>query len=160
MFTRRSSVQGSLSRTFGQLHQRTASLKSQGIPLIAYEGHSSDFSLFSVSENDHEPQLDDDDDPGGAFDDPDIFQIIDMSTQAEASTTLPPPALQRRSSQSSLRKERRDEDGTTMARLKEHLFAEVDGEQSSAPLSAFCFMTGFMCVDHTLFTSRLTRPLQ
>lgn len=154
MSARRSSLKTRLSlSTFGQLHHRTASLKSQGIPLLPLEGsYPSDLDLFSVSENENEPELDDD--PGGTFDDPNTFQVIDMNAQDQASTTLPPPALQRRFSQSSTRKDGED-DSTTIARLKKHLFAEVDGEQSTAPLSAYCFMTGFMCVYHTFYSLRV-----
>jgi hypothetical protein len=152
MFTGRSSVKTFSS--FG-LHQRTASLKLQGIPLIPYEASPSNFDLFSVSENanENEPEFDD---PGGTLDDPNTFQITDMNAQDQASTTLPPPALQRSSSPSSARKDSRDGeyDGTTIARLKKHLYAEVDGDQSTAPLSAYCFMTGFMCVDYTLCSFR------
>ena len=35
----------------------------------------------------------------------------------------------------------------TSAGLKEYLMMEVDPSQSSGPLSAFCFMTGFMYVE-------------
>ena len=29
---------------------------------------------------------------------------------------------------------------------REHLMGDVDGERSTFPLAAYCFMTGFMCV--------------
>lgn len=159
MSARRSSLKTSLHlSTFGQLHHRTASFKSQGIPLIPLgSSYSSDLDLLAVYENENENEPELDDNPGGAFDDPNTFQVIDMNPQDQASTTLPPPALQRRFSQSSTRKDRCDgeDDGTTIARLKKYLFAEVDGEQSTAPLSAYCFMTGFMCVHHTFYSLRI-----
>ena len=140
------------AKYISHLHLRTASLKSQGIPLVPFEGsRSSDLDLFSVYETEH--QLDDD--PGGTFDGPDKFQIIDMNTTEQASTSLPPPALQRRSSQLLTHKDGED-DVTTIARLKKHLLAEVDGELSTAPLSAYCFMTGFMCVNCTLCPPRVS----
>ncbi|OAX43146.1 hypothetical protein K503DRAFT_821196 [Rhizopogon vinicolor AM-OR11-026] len=149
MFTHRSSLKNGLGR-IGQLHQRTTSFKSQGIPLIPYGGsHSPDLDPFSVCENESEL----DDNPGGTFVDPNTFQVIDMNAQDQASATLPPPVLQRTSSQSSTHKDRRDGEGdsTTISRLKKHLFAEVDGEQSTAPLSAYCFMTGF--IDSVTFSA-------
>lgn len=33
-----------------------------------------------------------------------------------------------------------------LVRIKEHLWADVDPDQSSLPLACYCFMTGFMCV--------------
>lgn len=36
----------------------------------------------------------------------------------------------------------------------QHLNTEVDPAQSTGPLAAFCFMTGFMCVQETLVMVR------
>ncbi|KAG0698893.1 hypothetical protein DFH29DRAFT_1081562 [Suillus ampliporus] len=139
---RRLSLRGTFTRTLG--HQRTASLKSQGIPLIPHLGSlPSDCDLFSVTEN--EPKLDDYP-GGGTSDDPHITNM--NATQDQMSTTLPPP-VQNRFSQYSIGS---GEDGaTTMARLKRHLLADIDGEQSTAPLSAYCFMTGF--IDSVTFSA-------
>jgi len=143
----RSFVKNKLS--LSRIHQRTASLKSLGIPLIPHETSlPSDRDLFSVSEN--EPEIDDH--PGGdTSNDP---KIIDMNaTQDPTSSTLPPPVVQNRFSQYSIGKNRRDgedeDDSSAMVRLKKHLLTEVDGEQSTAPLTVYCFMTGLMCVDST-----------
>ncbi|KAG1871552.1 hypothetical protein F4604DRAFT_1623408 [Suillus subluteus] len=146
----RSYVKNKLSLgSFSRIHQRTASLKSLGIPLIPRESSlPSDLDLFSISEN--EPKLNDH--PGGGiFDDP---KIIDMNTiQDPTSSTLPPPATQKRFSQYSIGKDRRDgeDDASAMVRLRKHLFAEVDGEQCSAPLTVYCFMTGF--IDSVTFSA-------
>jgi uncharacterized membrane protein YoaK (UPF0700 family) len=130
---------------FNRIHQRTTSFKALGIPLIPYKGSlPSDLDLFSVSEN--EPELDDEP-GGGTFDDPNIFEIINMdATQDPTSSTLPPPVVQNRFLQYPIGRKRRDgeEGASVMARFKEHLLAEVDGEQSTAPLTAYCFMTGFI----------------
>jgi hypothetical protein len=142
---------------FNRIHQRTTSFKALGIPLIPYKGSlPSDLDLFSVSEN--EPELDDEP-GGGTFDDPNIFEIIDMdATQDPTSSTLPPPVVQNRFLQYPIGRKRRDgEDGASfMTRLKTHMLAEVDGEQSTAPLTAYCFMTGFMYVDCTLHLLRIS----
>ncbi|KAG2127131.1 hypothetical protein DEU56DRAFT_533777 [Suillus clintonianus] len=150
----RSFVKNRLSLgTFNRIHRRTASFKSLGIPLIPYKGSlPSDLDLFSVSEN--EPDLDDDL-GGGKFDDPTIFEIIDMNATQDpmsSETTLPPP-VQNRFSRYSIGWNRRDgeDDASVMARLKRHLLEEVDGEQCTAPLSAYCFMTGF--IDSVTFSA-------
>ncbi|KAG1762525.1 hypothetical protein EDD22DRAFT_953024 [Suillus occidentalis] len=149
---------------FNRIHQRTTSFKALGIPLIAvpHKGSlPSDLDLFSVSEDGLE--LDDeryhpehgreyDSDRGG---DPniDIFEVVDMD--ATQDTTLPSPVVQNRFSQFSIGGKRRDGDGdgdgSAMARLKTHMLAEVDGEQSTAPLTAYCFMTGF--IDSVTFSA-------
>ncbi|KAG2129650.1 uncharacterized protein EDB93DRAFT_1182093 [Suillus bovinus] len=136
--------------SFNRIHQRTASLKSFGIPLIPYKNSlPSDLDLFSISGN--EPEFDDDS-GSGTFDDPNIFEIIDMhGSQDSSSSTLPPPVVQTGSSQYSIGKNRRDGDDNAMVRLKKHLFAEVDGDQSTAPLSVYCFMTGF--IDSVTFSA-------
>ncbi|KAG1762986.1 hypothetical protein EV702DRAFT_983142 [Suillus placidus] len=138
--------------TFNRIHQRTASLKSLGVPLIPHKGSlPSDLDIFSISEN--EPELDDNP-SGGTFDDPNILKIIGMNAAQDAtSSTLPPPAIQNRFLRYSIGKNRRDsEDGASaMVRLKKHLFAEVDGEQCTAPLSVYCFMTGF--IDSVTFSA-------
>jgi uncharacterized membrane protein YoaK (UPF0700 family) len=145
----RSFVKNKLS--LSRIHQRTASLKSLGIPLIPHETSlPSDRDLFSVSEN--EPEIDDH--PGGdTFNDP---KIIDMNaTQDPTSSTLPPPVVQNRFSQYSIGKNRRDgedeDDSSAMVRLKKHLLTEVDGEQSTAPLTVYCFMTGL--IDSVTFSA-------
>lgn len=145
----RSYVKNKLSLgSFSRIHRRTASLKSLGIPLIPYQGSlPSDLDLFSISD----PELDDH--PGGGiFDDP---KIIDMNaTQDPTSSTLPPPATQNRFSQHSIGRNRHDgEDDDTLAvvGLKKYLFAEVDEEQCAAPLSVYCFMTGF--IDSVTFSA-------
>lgn len=38
-----------------------------------------------------------------------------------------------------------------------HWMSDVDPQQSTMPLAAFCFMTGFMCVQHFLFLCFLRR---
>jgi MFS family permease len=43
------------------------------------------------------------------------------------------------------------DNASTMVMLKNYLFEEVDGEQSTAPLSAYCFMTGF--IDSVVFSA-------
>lgn len=35
-------------------------------------------------------------------------------------------------------------DSTTLTSLKRYLFTDIDGDKASAPLSAYCFMTGFI----------------
>lgn len=136
---------------FNRIHQRTASVKSFGIPLIPYKNSlPSDLDIFSVSGN--EPEFDDDS-GCGPFDDSNIFEIIDMhGSQDSTSSTLPAPVVQNRLSQCSIAKNRRDDenDASAMVRLKKHLLTEVDGDQSTAPLSMYCFMTGFMCVNCAL----------
>ncbi|KAG1733383.1 uncharacterized protein EDB91DRAFT_1348837 [Suillus paluster] len=127
---------------------------AQGILLISCEDSLPfDFNLFSVSEN----ELELDDDPGGGtFDDSNsnsnTFEVINMN--AAQNQTLPPPAVQSgQNSQYSMQKDNCDgEDSSmTMAKLKKHLLAEIDGEQSTAPLSAYCFMTGF--IDSVIFSA-------
>ena len=48
-------------------------------------------------------------------------------------------------------KERRLESGQLMPRenVMTHLQGDIDPEQATAPLIAYCFMTGLMCVDHS-----------
>ncbi|KAG1889661.1 uncharacterized protein F5891DRAFT_1073292 [Suillus fuscotomentosus] len=138
--------------SFNRIHQRTASVKSFGIPLIPYKNSlPSDLDIFSVSGN--EPEFDDDSDCG-PFDDSNIFEIIDMhGSQDSTSSTLPAPVVQNRLSQCSIAKNRRDDenDASAMVRLKKHLLTEVDGDQSTAPLSMYCFMTGF--IDSVTFSA-------
>jgi hypothetical protein len=74
---------------------------------------------------------------------------------ATQDSTLPPPVVQNRFSQFSIGGRRRDGEG--VARLKTHMLAEVDGEQATAPLTAYCFMTGFMCVDCALHLHRVSQ---
>ncbi|KAG2064129.1 hypothetical protein BDR04DRAFT_1110563 [Suillus decipiens] len=68
------------------------------------------------------------------------------ATQDPTLATLPLPAVQKRFSQHSIGRNERDgeDDVSALVRLKNHVFEEVDGEQSSAPLSAYCFMTGLI----------------
>ncbi|KAG2355578.1 hypothetical protein BDR07DRAFT_1425652 [Suillus spraguei] len=65
------------------------------------------------------------------------------ATQNPTSSTLPPPAIQNQFLQHSMNKNGENY-ASAMARLKDYLLEEVDGDQSSAPLSAYCFMTGFI----------------
>ncbi|KAG1851857.1 hypothetical protein DFJ58DRAFT_419139 [Suillus subalutaceus] len=67
------------------------------------------------------------------------------ATQHPTSSTLPPPAVQNQFLQYSITKKKRDDEDDTsaMVTLKNYLFEEVDGQQSTAPLNAYCFMTGF-----------------
>jgi len=69
------------------------------------------------------------------------------------SGTLSLPPLQNWFMQYSMGRNRHNgedvDNASTMVMLKNYLFEEVDGEQSTAPLSAYCFMTGFMCVNCT-----------
>lgn len=139
---------------FNRIHQRTTSFKALGIPLIAVPHKDkgslpSDIDLFSVSEDglddEHDSEL------GG---DPNIdsFEVVDMDGTSQ-DPTLPPPIVQNRFSQFSIGGKRRDGDGdgSVGARLKTHMLAEVDGEQSTAPLTAYCFMTGF--IDSVTFSA-------
>lgn len=125
-------------------HQRTTSFKALGIPLIpsssTYKGSlPSDLDIFSVSEtDDHEHEHEQEE--GVPDDHPNIFEVVDMD--ATQDSTLPPPVVQNRFSQFSIGGRRRDGEG--VARLKTHMLAEVDGEQATAPLTAYCFMTGFI----------------
>ncbi|KAG2129653.1 uncharacterized protein EDB93DRAFT_1323428, partial [Suillus bovinus] len=70
------------------------------------------------------------------------------SSQDSVSSLLPPPAIHNRSSQysESIDTSRHDDEGHTsaMVRLRKHLFAEVDEDRCAAPLSVYCFMTGFI----------------
>lgn len=147
---------------FNRIHQRTTSFKALGIPLIPVphrdkdkdKGLPSDLDIFSVcedepldDEHEHDPNID-------------YFEVVDMD--ATQDPTLPPPVVQNRFSQFSIGGKRRDgdsdgdgDDGSVMAKLKTHMLAEVDGEQSTAPLTAYCFMTGFMCVYRALHFYRV-----
>lgn len=60
--------------------------------------------------------------------------------------TLPPPAVQGGPSGSSpsLYPGSKDTMFSRMAGLREFLMEEIDGSQAAAPLSAYCFMTGFI----------------
>jgi hypothetical protein len=52
------------------------------------------------------------------------------------------------------------ERGTPAQSLWTHLMADVDPNQSTGPLAAFCFMTGYMCVSFppsNLVNERLSR---
>jgi hypothetical protein len=42
--------------------------------------------------------------------------------------------------------ERGEQDATIVSLLWTYLMADVDPAQSTGPLTAFCFMTGYMCV--------------
>lgn len=42
-------------------------------------------------------------------------------------------------------------DSTTSTSMKKYLFTDIDGEKASAPLSAYCFMTGF--IDSVCFSA-------
>jgi len=60
--------------------------------------------------------------------------------------SLPPPVSHKASS-SSMRKNGLPQDvqsSITMSNLKQYLLQDVDGDKSTAPLSAYCFMTGFV----------------
>lgn len=37
-------------------------------------------------------------------------------------------------------------DSTTFTSLKKYIYTDVDGDRSTVPLCAYCFMTGFVCV--------------
>lgn len=65
------------------------------------------------------------------------------ATQNPTSSTLPPPAIQNQFLQHPMSRNGENY-ASAMARLKDYLLEEVDGDQSSAPLSAYCFMTGFI----------------
>lgn len=141
---------------FNRIHQRTTSFKALGIPLIPVpvphrdKGLPSDLDIFSISEDeplDDEHELD----PNTDF-----FEVVDMD--ATQDPTLPPPVVQNRFSQFSIGGKRRDGDsdggdgdGSIVAKLKTYMLAEVDGEQSTAPLTAYCFMTGF--IDSVTFSA-------
>lgn len=145
-------VRSRLSLPFNRTHQRTTSFKSLGIPLIpsTYKGSlPSDLDIFSVSEtddHDHEHEQE-----GVPDDHPNIFEVVDMD--ATQDSTLPPPVVQNRFSQFSIGGKRRDGDGEGggVVRMKTHMLAEVDGEQATAPLTAYCFMTGF--IDSVTFSA-------
>jgi hypothetical protein len=67
-----------------------------------------------------------------------------MATATNSKTALPAPAVQ--NTPSTIREELFDEANGTlrMKKFKQFLMEEVDGAEASAPLTAYCFMTGFM----------------
>lgn len=141
----------SLRVPFNRHHQRTTSFKALGIPLIpsssssssTYKGSlPSDLDIFSVSETDDHEHEQEQDLEGVPDDHPNNFEVVDMDATQPQDSTLPPPVVQNRFSQFSIGGRRRDGEG--VARLKTHMLAEVDGEQATAPLTAYCFMTGFI----------------
>ncbi|KAH7921849.1 hypothetical protein BV22DRAFT_1071573 [Leucogyrophana mollusca] len=149
-------MQERLENSFGWLHQRTASLKAQGIPLISLKRkdhhrsstHSCAYDLDSVPENEDIDTTE----THGATNSTDFIDI-DMAT-TNATDALPTPVVHK-PSHSSIRKDRRDleedDDSSRMRDIKKFLFEDIDGEQATAPLSMYCFMTGF--IDSVIFSA-------
>ncbi|KIJ63810.1 hypothetical protein HYDPIDRAFT_112772 [Hydnomerulius pinastri MD-312] len=137
-----------------RLHHRTGSLKAQGTPLIPLKGPQLlDVALDSLPENDG--GLDDDvliDNTCGSA--ANLVRHSDMTTATDDKTTLPAPVVHSKPSHSSIRKDPRDfesDDSSKMINIRRFLMEEIDGAQASAPLSAYCFMTGF--VDAVCFSA-------
>ncbi|KAI6042014.1 hypothetical protein EDC04DRAFT_2892526 [Pisolithus marmoratus] len=65
----------------------------------------------------------------------------DMSP-AMAKDNLPPPVIQRRPKDSS--EAEKGSSSLNMSHLKQSLTQEIDSSRASAPLTAYCFMTGFI----------------
>ncbi|KAH7912646.1 hypothetical protein BJ138DRAFT_1147976 [Hygrophoropsis aurantiaca] len=147
-------MQGRLenSLNFGRLHQRTVSLKAQGIPLISLKRkdhqrsstHSSAYDLASVQENE-----DNEDNPNADSE----FIDIDMATTATATADSLPTPVVHKSSHSSMQKDRREfeDEESRMKQIKKFLAEDIDTDQATAPLSIYCFMTGF--IDSVIFSA-------
>ncbi|KAF9220817.1 hypothetical protein BS17DRAFT_786621 [Gyrodon lividus] len=138
-----------------RLHHRSASLKAQGIPLISVKGPQLlDVPLDSLPENDggldEDPLADSDNTRGSVAPTNSAANLIhsdsEMATATDEKITLPPPVVHK-PSRSSIRKEPMDveaNDSSKMSNIREFLMEEIDGAQASAPLTAYCFMTGFI----------------
>ncbi|KAG2129651.1 uncharacterized protein EDB93DRAFT_113355 [Suillus bovinus] len=76
-------------------------------------------------------------------------------SQDSMSSMLPPHAIHNRSSQNSesIDTSRRGNEGdaSAMVKLRKHLFADVDEDRSTAPLTVYCFMTGL--IDSVTFSA-------
>ncbi|KAH7882836.1 hypothetical protein F5I97DRAFT_1900022 [Phlebopus sp. FC_14] len=132
------------SLTF-RLHQRTGSLKAQGAPLIPHKGSQLGIPLDTVLEagiSDVAVDTDRRNEDICTSNNPVDPSRSDMASATHEKTSLPTPIIQRRPSRSSIRKEPLD--SSKMANIRKFLMEEIDGAQASAPLSAYCFMTGFI----------------
>ncbi|KAH0834974.1 hypothetical protein J3R83DRAFT_10686 [Lanmaoa asiatica] len=133
-------------------HSRSASLKAQGAPLIPSKGARpfSTATLDPVQEkegNDEEPC----DVPSGSSDAPTTTnsQVVMPVTATAASDekATPPSVPVAHKNDPAPSKDCRDiesHDSSKMRSIRSFLMEEIDTAQAAAPLSAYCFMTGFI----------------
>lgn len=146
-----------------RFHNRSGSLKAQGAPLISSRGprpfstatldtvHESGSRPFSTvtldpvleqEGNDEQPR-----DIPSPSDRPTTIPVTAPASSNEKAAQLfvpitpennPPPSKDNRDIESN--------DPSRMRSIKSFLMEELDTSQASAPLTAYCFMTGFMYV--------------
>ncbi|KAF9240443.1 hypothetical protein BU15DRAFT_87654 [Melanogaster broomeanus] len=126
-----------------QLHHRTVSLKAQGTPLIPLKGPELfDIPLDSL--------------PDRRFDDNAVLADDNRATVLESTNSSNPvysgmsTTTDEKSTQPAVHtspaQEARDLESneSKMRNIRKFLMEEIDGAHASAPLTAYCFMTGFI----------------
>jgi hypothetical protein len=132
-------------RLAARFHTRSASLQAQGAPLIPAGGSRplSTMTLDPVQEVDDQPARSDVPAALPSL----VTQPPTTATDEKAKATPEPPAAPKRDL--ALAQATRDIESTDllgMRSIRAFLAEEIDTAQAAAPLSAYCFMTGFMYV--------------
>ncbi|KAI6104136.1 hypothetical protein F5141DRAFT_1127376 [Pisolithus sp. B1] len=135
-------------KTWGWLHRRTESFKAQSQSLISTSRPVSYLHPAAATAGGSPVQQSHEQDGRGSTvpTNSSSHPHANMSSvpQPKEKDNLPPPVVQTGPRDSS-----DAENGTyslKMNNLKELLMREIDGSRASAPLTAYCFMTGFMYV--------------
>ncbi|KAL4068486.1 hypothetical protein V8B97DRAFT_2058722 [Scleroderma yunnanense] len=151
-----------------RFHQRTGSLKAQAAPLIPSKGHRAQLSSASFATPVVDERDEDERDvhlaPLHEESERDLADVQRASTvllapntsklqsrrpshsdmesrstvDAEAKDSLPAPVIQSKSTGSDA------PESVNMNNIKRFLMQEIDGSLAAAPLTAYCFMTGFI----------------